>query len=365
MRNYFYGLIVILMLICSVANPSVAPNLNVASVPVSNMSVEIRQKALPPALGQVLVKMSGNPAITTIPMIQNAMDDADGLIKSYSYSREILDNGNAQLMLHVTFDRKALKKLLRRAGQAYWQKERPLTLLWFQIQNTNDQEMLSNTNDPSLSHDILNTAKARGIPVVLPAMDLQDHDFVKTDANGGVDPSLLQQAAARYGATAILVGVVNQGDQQWRGTWTFYLNDAPFHWQGEADSLSSLCQQAVNEMANLMANQLAVVNDKDLQTNVTVRVDNVAGLEDYAKVLLTLRHLSQVAGVSVIDMDASDLILNVKTIGGAQALSDALSKQTHFVSTETPDNLKNKVDLSYRWSTQYSNLQNTLDQGNG
>lgn len=349
MRKCLYYLVFSFLFIVGAARAMEVSGLNVATVLVENASTAARQAALPNALGQALIKMSGNPAVMTLPTVQNALDDTNALIQSYGYSNQNQPDGQMQLLLQITFDSKALKQLLRKAGQADWSSDRPLTLLWVQTQNGGQPQILSNTNDTQLSQDILKVAKTRGVPVLLPAMDLDDQAFMNTGTDA-FDPSLLKQAMKRYAAAAVLAGNIQQNENQWQGQWILLMDNTPYRWRNTEKSMDDLLTRAMNDVANLMANQLAVVDKKGLQTGVTLDITNVTGLADYAKVLSTLRHLSPVANVSIKDMSGSDLLLQIKTIGGEQALSDALSLEQNFSAIESPDNSDGKADLYYRWN---------------
>ena len=115
------------------------------------------------------------------------------------------------------------------------------------------------------------------------------------------------------------------------------------------NSVDALLQRAINDMVNLMANQLAVADDKGLQTRITLDIRNVENLDDYAKVLSIVRHLTPVAGVAIKDMNHSDLLLRIKVAGGAQALSDALSQEPRLTALEPSDDSSQRADLFYRW----------------
>ena len=98
-----------------------------------------------------------------------------------------------------------------------------------------------------------------------------------------------------------------------------------------------------------MANQLAVTDNKALQTEITLGVSNVQNLNDYAKVLQVIRHLAAVMNVSIKDMNGSDLLLSIKAAGGEQALVNALSSDSRFVALDTSNNSNSSTDLFYRW----------------
>ena len=337
-----------LFFMINVAEATVVLDLNVVTVAVANASSSARQAVLPKALGQVLVKLSGNPAVMTVPAIQNALDDMDSLIQSYAYLNQEQADGKSQLQLQIRFDLKALKQLLQRSGQADWPDNRPLALLWIQVPDQYGSTILSNTNDTPVSQVVKQTAKLRGVPILLPTMDLQDQSLLNKETST-FDQALLTQVSHRYGAAAVLAGRIQQNGTQWQGSWLLLMNDTPYQWRNSADSMNTLLQRSINDMVNLMANQLSVTDNKDLQADVTLDISNVQNLDDYAKALQAIRHLTPVTGASIKDMNGSDLLLLVKTIGGEQALITALSLQSRFIALDAADDSSGNADLFYRW----------------
>jgi len=116
-------------LIVSSAEAVQIHSMNMANVLVVDHSQQTLQQALQTALNQVLVKMSGNASVNTVPAIQNAQKRVNNLVVSYSYSTKKNRSRSSQLMLHVVFDGSAVQRLLKNAGQAIWGNDRPLTLI--------------------------------------------------------------------------------------------------------------------------------------------------------------------------------------------------------------------------------------------
>ena len=347
MRYYRYLLIFITIFTASLANAVFVPDLNVASVAVKNTTTAARQAVLPEALGQVLVKMSGNPAIMTLPAVQDALDQVGDLLQSYSYVKQAQPDGSSQQRVQVAFDQKAVQQLLRKADQAIWSDHRPLTLLWWKINNNTGAEGISSASDTLTLRGIQQDAKQRGVPILLPAMDLQDQSRLNDPANDFFDLPLLSTMAKRYGAPSILAGSIQLHGHQWKGKWLLLSGGTPYRWVNTAETLDALFKKSLNSMADLLANQLAVSHDQGMQTSVTLDIRNVVGLQDYANVMKALKHLMPVAGVMVKDMSGSHLLLSIKTIGGVPALTQALSRQSAF-TTEDVD-AQQRADLYYRW----------------
>jgi uncharacterized protein len=356
MRYYRYLLIFFTIFVASLAQAAYVADLNVASVAVKNTSVAERQSALPAALAQVLIKMSGNPAIMTLPAVQDAVDQVSDLLQSYSYATQVQPDGASQRQLQVAFDQKALAQLLRKAGQAVWSDHRPLTLLWWKLQGDQGADVISSASDALLLRDIRQDAKQRGVPVLLPAMDLQDQAFLNNQPGQFLAVNALSKVAKRYDAPAILAGNVQKNGGQWQGKWLLLVQGTPYRWLNSASTLEGLAKQAVNDMANLLANQLTVSDDKGMQTQVLLDVGDVARLGDYARVMSVLKHLMPVASVVVRDMSGSHLLLEVKAIGGVQALTQALSSQSELTSEDVDQ--QQSADLYYRWKPRQSRSLN-------
>ena len=100
------------------------------SLPVANRSTQTLNQALPKALGAVLIKLSGNPGIITLPNIQPALTQASKLVQSYSFQQAPAKTTTDQpLMLQVSFDKDAVRNLLQNNHKAIWSPNRPLTLI--------------------------------------------------------------------------------------------------------------------------------------------------------------------------------------------------------------------------------------------
>ena len=319
--------------------------LNVADVAVPNQSNAALMQALPKAFGQVLVKVSGNPGVVTLPSVQNAMPNLNGLLRSYSYHQRTLDDGKTQWYARVRFDHAAVLRLLQQTGQPVWDANRPLSLVWLTINNNQTAPFVlaSSASNIALS-DLKEDAFRRGLPYLLPAMDLQDQRFVNTNQAIPFNNQQLIAAGQRYRVTSIIAGNISKmGPQNWQGQWLLLLNGQPFRWNNQGASMDALINQAVNNTANIMANQFAVIDNKNLQADVTLEIDGVNNLGDYAKIVAYLKSLAPVTHVTVSDMQGAKLLLSVNTLGGEQALVSALMNSKKLYALDQTNN------LIYRW----------------
>ena len=336
------------LIILAISSIVWAASLNTVEVPIANPSYNEVVKAFPKALASVLIKVSGNTAIMTLPQIKNATPTVNTLVQSYSYTSKLDSDGNKQLYVKVTFDKKGIANLLNAAKQPVWVKNRPTALVWMTVDEEGQPPyILASGLDNDIAQLLQKDIDKRGLKIVLPALDLEDQNYINTDTSQLFDQMKLQQAAKRYGVDVVLAANVKQGMGQWDIDWLMLVGDQPFEWKTQASMKAQSLDQGINNMANIMVNQFSVSSNQDLQTDVSLEVVNINDLTDYAKLLKYIRELPIVNNVDVKSMTNSRVVLDIKLTGGEQALVSALAKSAMLQPViDAPDKA---VDLSYQW----------------
>lgn len=345
-KKYQNVLLLVFGLLCaSITVASVAPDLNVADVAVQDQSNGALQKVLPAAFNQVLVKMSGNPNIASAPAVASAKPQLSSLLMDYSYHQ----NSGATFVT-VTFDKKAVIKFMRDAGLPVWNEDRPQTLIWLTVNDGQSKHVLGSADQDSLTTQLQQAAKQRGLPILLPTMDLSDQDFINQDDTKTFDQQKLQAAQQRYAVNAVLAGnLQSSGANQWQGQFLLLLNGQPFSWNNDATSAEDSVQRAVDYATNLMANQLAVTDNKAQQNSVVLNIVGIQDLQQYRLAIAYVRKLAPVTQVTVKDMSGDSVQLIVNT-AGAQELIDALNQSPVLQAVSQPADQTNSAELFYRWN---------------
>jgi hypothetical protein len=96
-----------------------AGGLYTGQVPVASQSDAERAEALKTALGQVIVRVSGDNSALTRGDVAKAVADAERYVQQFSYQQDIVtEAGQTQVRLTLVahFDRDAVDRLLRNAG---------------------------------------------------------------------------------------------------------------------------------------------------------------------------------------------------------------------------------------------------------
>ena len=200
----------------AVAIGAEAENLYEAEVLVTGQGSEERVEPLKSALAEVVVKVTGERNAVDDPQLAPMFARADEFVEQYLYQplpEETLDgleDSLAPLFTHVMqvrFDPKAINRTLREAGLPVWSRVRPLTLAWVAVQEEGRKRYIIGVDTSSeWRKPITDSATRRGIPLLLPALDLEDQQNVSFADVWADFQTNLFDASRRYQADALLVG---------------------------------------------------------------------------------------------------------------------------------------------------------------
>lgn len=344
----------VLLGVISVQPVMAKTNFMTTDVPVADYSKQALQTSLQEALSQVLVKVSGNPSVMTLPQVQNELQHINSMVSAYSYDNNLATDGKPGLSLKVAFNDHSIKRLLRSAGQPVWSADRPTTLVWLQVQHQNgDVDMIapSGVADSPLASALNQDAQARGLTLMFPMFDLEDQSNMGSERRGqGLNVSQIQQASSRYHVMSMLAGVVHEVGGHWQADWLYILDGAPIRWQDEADSPQALAAQAVNELAGSMISQLAMASPEQSEATVILHVRGIDDLSQYAMVQDYLQGLNPVTKVSLETVDPDELVLRVRFQGQLNELKRSI-QSGHRMNPSSSDWLQqdDSPTLAYHW----------------
>lgn len=270
------------------------------------------------ALVQVLVKVTGSQVVATTT-------DFEALFPNPA--RYVLQlRGGAGNELTISFDGEAIESVLRAAGHPVWGSDRPLTLVWLAVDRGGGEREIVSAEAPErtdgaarsidqnqlLRERIRDVASRRGIPVLLPLLDLVDLNSISfSDIWGGFDEELLQ-ASTRYGVNSVLVGRLRLGGVpmlRWR-----------YYFAGERQDWSDDLEDAIHRLADFQAAQFAFSGSAALET-VELRVAGVDSIESYAQVQSYLARQRLVEELTLIQVSGDRLDFRLRVRGGADRLA--------------------------------------------
>ncbi len=329
---YTAVMVILLTMLASTALMAAEPtSLYSAQVMVTSQDAKQRQQGIQTALAEVLVRVSGNSDVLSVPKVSHAMQaESDSLLESYSYDTTESDQGEQQLWLTARFDKRGIVSLLRQAGQAVWVGERPTVLVWLAQADNQERRLIGAESDPEIQTMLNKDGQRRGLNVVLPLLDLQDMQHASVNDVWVPFPWVLTSASKRYDTETLLIGKVTQQNQQYNGQWLFMNEGEKMTWQSQASDEQSLLANAVDYVANVMAARYASLDANPSQGHVAVTVYGVNGLARLSAVSRYLKQLTSVTNVNVDSFAEDHVTFNVAINSSVPVLEQSINME-HFL----------------------------------
>ena len=280
---------------------------------VASQDAAERERALGPALVQVLVKVSGDPRVDRSPGLDAELAQASSLLLRYGYRQDtssVAGQPTNRLWLQAEFDRAAVDALLSRLGVAQWGAERPLTLVWLVIDDGGRKTIASASQVAALGA-LTGAAQQRGIQIQLPAVDGEDLSRIGPEELWGGAAEKAYAAAQRYGARAVLVARLARGGSGWNGRFTLVDGGGKDEWSASFVDSNSVLAAAANGLADRLAQRFSIAPGDRVVADFHVQVEGLRGPTEYGRVLDYLGGMSAVAAVFPEGAEGERLLLRL------------------------------------------------------
>ena len=202
---------------------------------VDSQSEEQRAAALPRALGQVLVKVTGDPSAASDPAFQGALGRAAGMVQQYRYREDVVTQGGVPRLrsfLIARFNPQSVDALIVGAGRRIWPAPRPRPLLWLAIDDGRGPRLVGEAQQSAVA-SLIRRAAERGLQIAFPLADVQDQTLGGPQSVWNGDTAAVRDAAMRYGGAPVLIGKLRRGGSGWLADWVLIDGGTELHrWNG-------------------------------------------------------------------------------------------------------------------------------------
>ncbi len=313
-----------------------------AQVNVVDKRAEARRDGFQRALEQVLVKVSGSSAVRSNPDVEQLLESPERFVQQYSY--RALDEGDHPPVpafdddaadasgeqtaeptqtLQVQFARGRVEQALEQRGVVIWGERRPELLVWLAVDDGDERDVVSSDSSSEARAQLLQRARERGLPTMLPLMDMEDRRRVEfVDIQGGFLDEL-RRASERYRPDAMLIGHVRPRDSGWQGDWNLVGIGERKSWQGSASDMEDAIAAGVDGATDRVARAFAGRGDEAHEYRL--RVTGVESLDAYARVSEYLASLVRVRSADVLRLQPGEIIVQVSMNGELDDLERAIT----------------------------------------
>lgn len=330
-RLYGWIIGVWVCLIPALGHAEAMSNLYQQSELVVGQSLDERRQAAGKALATVVVRVSGQKQALDSGEVKAALARPDLYVEAFRY-----ESGNATLerdgvqvpatTLVLNFSRVSIENLLRQAGLPLWPANRPAVLVWLVTDDPEaGREMISLQDNGPLAAAVQAEARARGLPLVLPLMDLEDQVALNADDLWNLDQAVIEEASARYGVGAVLVGRYSEASSgRWMSAWMLLHKQDRQLFDTEGGSDAEVLQYALNATGDYLAGIYAINTRGGAVDAVMMEIEQVDAFDDYASALAYLQALAMVRELDVVAVEGARVRVLLRTEGEISQLRNAL-----------------------------------------
>ncbi|WP_430462873.1 DUF2066 domain-containing protein [Thalassolituus sp. LLYu03] len=297
-------------------------------VPVSDQSSASRQSGLQEAFLQLVVKVTGKRDSAQNDAVLSAASNADRFVKSFRFFRDTASG----LQLEVVFAQNLFDDLLRDARLPVWGKSRPLVLVWLGVE-ADLQRAIVGPNQAQWKAATELAMNERGIPLLWPALDLEDNMALSVEQLWGLFRADIATASERYMADAVLAGRLTpkSGGFGYRGF--LKLKDEFTEVQAEGSSEAAVLAQVADQVSAFMAARFAVVSSESTG-GFQIQVGDVTSFKQYQDVLNYLKANVAIKAVRVVSVTNQMLTLELDLSADWAQVWTTLALDRRLLQTE-------------------------------
>ena len=305
-------------------------DLFVDEAPVADEGNENRNAALAEMLSRVLVRVSGNPVVAGQPAAGPVLRAAPSLVQEYRY-RTVEQEDGVTRVLWARFDQAAVERMMRENGLPVW-RDRPVVLMWLASDRRGTRALLNPDTLPEMVGAARQRAGERGMPILLPLMDLEDQAALSAADLWSGYQTAVRQASQRYPADAILSGRLTAltGDR-WRGEWLLDSGGQQREFETPPQTLDGAVAFAIDQAQNLLAAQFAPAQGP-AGGGVRVSFADVHDLAAYGRLVGILERKPVISSSMLRYANGSTVVFELRSRDGAEQLRRALDTDPELVT---------------------------------
>lgn len=347
--------IMALLMLALAARADVVETLYDARVAVEQRSDQALKQAATEGLREVLVRVSGQRDIVGSPAIQAVVGNAQSMLRQFRYESERRD-GRQQLYLDLSFSEVEVNRLLSQSALPVWDKNRPRVLAWLVVDDVKGRRFVNAKDHPDIVEALQQAARQRGLPLVFPALDIDDTLQLTTGQLWAMDLAAVRNAAARYRGSQILAGRLTKLSVGWIAN-VAYLDGSDENFvDSQGGGLAAVLEPVINRLADDLARQYAVVRTGQSDLRATIVVSGVGEFRDYARLLAYLEGVAVIEHANPIWVADRQLVIDLHLRGDMEKAQQFFQLDKKIVEDDNPEPgfAEAKVPLErvhsyYRW----------------
>ena len=311
-------------------------DINKVVLTVDTQGAAERERGVRLGLAEILVRLSGLQSVIDDPAAGELIDKAETYLLQYSYEDLVVQVEDEQVegaeldktikQLILEYDHNALMVEMKRRGLPMWGLNRPPILIWWAQDDAGPRRLIGAEDVDDVNQLIDANQVRRGLPVVMPLLDLEDQSHIKVSDVWGFFSESVAEASERYGSSVVLMAKSRQlAPDRWSLSWNLSVNNVETWDERIGADLSSLTVQLFDHVAERLATLYAVVPSAEERLSVAVTVEGIHGLEQYAQLMAYLDNMVAIEKAVPVRIEGDVIDFQFELVGELEQLERTIA----------------------------------------
>lgn len=311
-------------------------DLYTGEVLVASQGEPDRKEAIPEALIRVLQKLSGQREMPVSPSLDEALRNADRILRSFRYinvERANPDGTQTQeLRLVASFMPAEIDRVAQDVGLPRWQQERPAVQIWVILDNGRNRE-LKPVEYAYAWEAMEDVAALRGLPISWPELDEEEEQLIDTSLVwGGFTDYLVEKGAP---ADGVAIVAARRDGPLWTLRWNLSNGDQHWSWRNDDQELMFALVRGIHKMTDQVSAANAIQASERGQWAIDVTIGELLSASDYARCLEYLHNVSLVTAVDVLGAEPGRVHFRLQLNASPERLAEAFDRSSVLLPSDS------------------------------
>lgn len=304
------------------------PELYQAQVELISQGASERKSAAARALGQVVVKLTGDPLAAGNPVVRRALPNAESFVADSRASETSSDQeGNTAVggvpvyktTMSFAFEPGSVDALVAGAGLKVWGGPRPRPILWLAIDDGRGARLV-NSQQLNVVSPLAKRGLERGLRFGMPAGSAIEQAAVQTI--WAQNPEPMRALTSRYGNDTQLLGKLYRAGSGWTADWVLSRGEQELsRWSFTDPSPQRAIASGADGAADAIARQDAVAIDVGQPGPLAIEIVGLRDGSDYARAMGYLQSLAVVRELRVLEASPDRLQVHLELAVGPEGFA--------------------------------------------
>lgn len=304
------------------------PELYQAEVELISQGAGERKSAAARALGQVVVKLTGDPLAVGNPVVRRALPNAESFVADSRASEASSDQeGNTAVggvpvyktTMSFAFDPNAVDALVAGAGLRVWGSPRPRPILWLAIDDGRGARLV-NSQQLNVVSPLAKRGLERGLRFGMPAGSAVEQAAVQTI--WAQNPEPMRALTSRYRNDTQLLGKLYRAGSGWTADWVLSRGEQELsRWSFTDPSPQLAIASGADGAADAIARRDAVAVDVGQPGPLGIEITGLRDGADFARAMGYLQSLAVVRELRVVEAGPESLKLHLELAVGPEGFA--------------------------------------------